>query len=175
MALFEQYKPKQKLWGLAVFTVLLLVTAYKRSFSGFFAVTAQHTELEHRVLDMQEKAKTFEILERENKELDLTLGANIRDRDAVQQGLVGFVAGYETVSISDLSAPHAYSDTHYDTVTHILDVTGSLQSLSRLAYDLEKNFGLSRMVAMEFYNAKTQNNKKQLHLKMIFQNYEKNR
>ena len=174
--MFEQYSYKKKFMALLVVFALLLVTAYKRSFSMLQATLIQYDELSSKVSEMNKKNNNVEGLSKDIDYLDKVIGKEGVAKEAVQQGIIGFVSEkHPEVSVSDLQPIHMFSDENYNIITNQLDVTGKAGQLLQLSYDFEKAFGLSRMVSMNFYTTSKNNKTENLHLKMIFQNYENNK
>ncbi|TGD56843.1 hypothetical protein [Flavobacterium humi] len=173
--MFEQYSYKKKCMALAVIFVMLSITAYKRSFKTLLEVIGEHRTLTAKVDDLNKKASNANGLMEDVAYLDKIIGKEGTSKEMVQQGLVSFASQKPNVSIHDLQPIHVFSDENYTIATNQLDVTGGANQLLQLGYDFEKNFNLSRMVSMDFYTTKKNNNDEVLHLKMIFQNYENNK
>lgn len=173
--MFEQYSYKKKCTALVVIFVMLSITAYKRSFKTLFEVIGEYKSLSAKVEGLNSKAKNTNGLMKDVAYLDKIIGKEGTSKEMVQQGLVSFASKKQNVSINDLQAIHVFSDENYTVVTNQLDITGGANPLLQLGYDFEKNFNLSRIVSMNFYTTKKNNNSEVLHLKMIFQNYENNK
>lgn len=173
--MFEKYSYKKKCLALCVVFFMLLITAYKRSFSMLFEVIKENKTLSKTTEEFDKKSNNFDMLSKEIALLDKTIGEEGVSKEKVQQSIVSFISeNHSQVSISDLQPIHVFSDENYTITTNQLDVTGGANQLLKLGYDFEKQFKLSRIVSMNFYTAK--NNKSEiLHLKIIFQNYENNK
>lgn len=173
--MFEKYSYKQKCTALLVVFIMLSVTAYKRSFSNLFEVIGEYKTLSAKAADIHSKSGNANVLRREIALLDKEIGKDGVTKQMVQQGIVGFATEkHSGVSINDLQPIHLFSDGNYNIITNQLDVTGKLDPLLRMGYDFEKDFSLSRPVSMNFYTSKKNNKTEDLHLKIIFQNYESN-
>lgn len=174
--MFENYSYKQKCGALLVVFVMLLATAYKRSFSSLFQVVKEYRELSSRVEDIHKKTKNVEELRKEIAYLDMVLGKEGVTKEMVQQGMVSFATRSQPgVSIHELAPIHNFSDENYTIFTNQLDVVGNTNQLLQMAYDFEKQYDYSRMVGMKFFTTQKNNKEEVLHLKMIFQNYENNK
>lgn len=174
--MFEKYSYKTKCTALIVISLMLSVTAYKRSFHTLFQVISEYKVLSRKVDDINKKANNTEGLIKDIAYLDKIIGKEGITKEMVQQGIVSFASvKHPQVSINDLQPIHVYPDDNYNVITNQLDVTGNTNQLLQLGYDFEKKFNFSRMVSMNFYTIKKNNKSEVLHLKMIFQNYENNK
>lgn len=174
--MFENYSYKKKFAVLIAIFFMLLITAYKRSFSTLFQVINEYKDLSEKVDDINRKASNTSGLTKDIAYLDKVIGKAGITKEMAQQGIVSFAANKNSkISISDLQPIHVFSDENYTIITNQLDVTGNSNQLLQLAYDFEKEFDYSRIVSMNFYTTKKNNKSEVLHLKMIFQNYENNK
>lgn len=173
--MFEKYSYKNKFTALLVVFVMLVITAYKRSFHTLFQVMKEHKTLSEKTNDINKKANNSEKLHREINYLDRVIGKDGITKEMVQQGIISFASTEApTVSINDLQPTHVFSDENYRIISNQLDITGNCNQLLTLGYAFEKRFDYSRIVSMNFYTTKKNNTSEVLHLKMIFQNYENN-
>jgi hypothetical protein len=174
--MFENYSYKKKFTGLLIIFVMLLATAYKRSFNTLFEVIKENRVLSKKANDIDKKANNTSELKQEIAYLNRIIGKVGITKDMVQQGIVSFASkqNYQ-VSINDLKPINVYTDENYNIITNQLDVTGNCNELMQLGFDFEKKFNFSRIVSMNFYTTKNNNSPDVLHLKMIFQNYENNK
>ncbi|MCD0464714.1 hypothetical protein [Flavobacterium sp. ENC] len=171
--MFEKYSYKKKFTALVLIFVMLLITAYKRSFHTLFQVINEYRTLAEKTNQINKKANNTEGLTKEINYLDRVIGKEGITKEMVQQGIISFASTENPkVSINDLQPTHVFSDENYRIISNQLDVTGNCNQLLALGYDFEKKFDFSRMVSMNFYTVKKSNTSEVLHLKMIFQNYE---
>jgi hypothetical protein len=70
------------------------------------------------------------------------------------------------------TSPHKYSDQNYTIYSNVLEISGTFNELLETAYEFEKHFTYSKVVSTEFFTVKKGSDKKELHLIIIFQNYE---
>lgn len=170
--MFEQYSYKKKFLALMLVFVMLAITAYKRSFSALFQVIRENKKLVNNITQLEQKAGNLEKLQKEVSSLDKIIGKEDMKPEEVQQQLVNFATNNANVSISDLQPIHIADDENYLISTNQIDVTGNINELLQLGYSFEKEFNVSRLTSLNFYTTKKNNKAEQLHLKMIFQNYD---
>ena len=170
--MFEQYSYKKKFLALMLVFVMLAITAYKRSFSALFQVIRENKKLVNNITQLEQKAGNLEKLQKEVSSLDKIIGKEDMKPEEVQQQLVIFATNNANVSISDLQPIHIADDENYLISTNQIDVTGNINELLQLGYSFEKEFNVSRLTSLNFYTTKKNNKAEQLHLKMIFQNYD---
>ncbi|OXA99542.1 hypothetical protein [Flavobacterium pectinovorum] len=174
--MFENYSYKKKFMVLLLVFVMLLITAYKRSFHNLFQVIHEYKTLSEKTNDINKKANNTEKLTKEINYLDRVIGKEGITKEMVQQGIISFASTEDPkISINDLQSSHVFSDENYRIISNQLDVTGNCNQLLALGYGFEKKFDYSRIVSMNFYTTKKNNTSEVLHLKMIFQNYENNK
>lgn len=174
--MFEKYSYKVKFKALLVIFCMLSFTAYKRSFGSLVSVVKENKELNEKTNSLKDTSKDVNLLTSQLASIDKIIGKTGVNKEKIQQDIVGFISkNYGSVSIFDLKSIHEFSDESYKVFTNEIDVTGSLSQLLPLAYDFEKKFNYSRLVSMNFYTTKKNNENDILHLKLIFQNYENNK
>jgi hypothetical protein len=174
--MFEKYSYKKKFAALLIVFVMLLITAYKRSFHTLFQVIKEYRTLSAKTNEINKRSSNTDDLTKEIKYLDRVIGKEGITKEMVQQGIISFVSTENPkISINDLQPTHVYSDENYRITSNQLDVTGNCNQLLELGYNFEKKFNFSRIVSMNFYTIKKNNTSEVLHLKMIFQNYENNK
>jgi hypothetical protein len=172
--MFDKYSYKVKFYALIAVFALLSITAYKRSFSTLLRLIAENKELVAKAEMASNGLKDFKQIKADLAVIDKVIGRDGVHKETVQQEIISFVSNYRHVSIHDVQAIHEYTEKGIVAYTNQLDVTGATEPLLALVYDFEKKFLYSRLVNMKFYTVKKDNKESVLHLKMIFQNYEKN-
>ncbi|MEL1244916.1 hypothetical protein AAEO56_11630 [Flavobacterium sp. DGU11] len=154
---------------------MLSFAAYKRSFGSLIGLVNENKELTEKQSKTKEGKNNLKVLNKEIAAIDNVIGKEGQNKEAVQQDLVAFISAYKGVSVYMLESIHGYSNDNYKIYTNVIDVTGGINELMKLSYDAEKKVDFSRLINLDFYIAKKDNNTNTLHLKMIFQNYEKNK
>lgn len=173
--IFEQYTYKTKIKALIVVFCMLSYAAYKRSFSTLIDVLKENNELNKKVIPANNQ-KNIKDLYAEIAYLNKMIGKETNDKEKIQQDIISFVADNgKGVSIYELKSIHEFSDENHNIYTNQLDVTGNTNDLLALSYAFEKKINYSRIISVNFYTVKKNNNPDALHLKMIFQNYENNK
>lgn len=170
--MFEQYTYKQKTLALLIIFVMLGITAYKRSFKNLIAVYSENKELAKLSEEIKRKSVSLEKLSKEIAQYDNYLGTQNIASDIVQQEIVNFATHHNGISINSMQSIHTFEGDDYKAYTHQLDVTGDLNNLLQLVYDFETTFNFSRVVSTHFYKVKKSNTTEQLHVRILFQNYE---
>lgn len=172
--MFNNYSYKTKFKALIVIFCLLGLTAYRRSFSTLLAVISENKNLNEKVSTVTENSKNLRELTAELNSIDKVIGKEGIVKEKIQQDIIDFATQHGGISIHNLQSIHEYSDQNHIVYTNQLDITGDLNQLLSLSYKFEKEFTQSRLVSLNYYTAKKNNNTSVLHLKMIFQNYENN-
>lgn len=173
--MFEQYTYKHKTFALIILFVVLSITAYKRSFSNLITVYKENKNLIQLSEEINSKSKNLEKLSKEITKYDNYLGNQNVTSEEAQQEIINFATLHKGVSINSMQSIHSFEGENYKAYTNQLDVTGEVNDLLVLAYDFETNFNLSRVINIQFYKSKKSNSAEQLHLKIVFQNYEMNK
>ena len=174
--IFEKYSYKTKFIALLVIFVMLGYTAYKRSFSTLINVVKENRDLMQSVKKLNDGSKNINTITADLAAIDKIIGKESVDKETIQQDIISFVTLQGgNVSIYNMESIHEFRDKSHTVYTNRLDVTGNLNRLLALSYNFEKNFNYSRLVSINFYTVKKNNNPDILHLQMIFQNYENNK
>jgi hypothetical protein len=172
--MFDKYPYKTKFKALLLIFCLLSITAYKRSFSTLKDVVKENSELSKKEKTLKDGTKDVKKLSAQIAAIDKIIGKENINKEKIQQDMISFITKYP-VSIFDMKPIHEFTDDSHTIYTHEIDVTGNLNQLLLLSYDLEKKFNYSRMISEKFYTSKKDNKSDILHFKMIFQNYENNK
>ena len=123
------------------------------------------------------KSKTDNIDDLRNKvfQYDKFLGNQNVSNDVIQQEIISYSTSHKGISIHELETTHVFEKENYRVLTNQLDVIGNINELLKLTYDFETKFSFSRVISVNFYVKKKNNSSEELHLKIIFQNYENNK
>lgn len=172
--MFKQYSYRQKFYFLLLFFVMLSVAAYRRSFSNLILLIGEHNALEQKKDLIASQTPNTQRLQRDIADLESLIGKGVTEKEKIQQEIVNFlVNNSKGVAIFELQPIHQYQQEKYLVHSFQLDITGSYNDLLQLANDYEKHFEFSKIVSMRFYTDNKNNKKETLHLRLIFQNYEK--
>jgi len=174
--IFENLPYKTKIKILILIFVMLSITAYKRSFSSLINTIIEYRELSSKNDELINGAKNADKLTAEVKAIDNVIGKEGINKEKVQQEIISFISTFNNqISIFDIQSIHQFNDENYSIYTNQVDVTGNINQLLALSYEFERNFNYSRLINLNLYTVKKNNNPDVLHLKMIFQNYENNK
>jgi hypothetical protein len=173
--MFENYSYKKKFIALIVVICLLSVTAYKRSFKNLIEVYNENTNLKELSNNIKSKTNDIDKLRNKVTQFDKFLGNQNVSNDIIQQEIIAFSTIHKGVSINELTSTHVFENENYKTLTNQLDLVGNINVLLKLIYAFETNFKFSRVISTNFYIKKKNNINNELHLRIIFQNYESNK
>ena len=173
--MFESYSYKKKFIALILIFCMLSVAAYRRSFKGLIEAYKENKNLKE--LSNNIKSKTDNIDDLRNKvfQYDKFLGNQNVSNDVIQQEIISYSTSHKGISIHELETTHVFEKENYRVLTNQLDVIGNINELLKLTYDFETKFNFSRIISTNFYVKKKNNSSEELHLKIIFQNYENNK
>jgi hypothetical protein len=173
--MFENYSYKKKFIALILIFCMLSVAAYRRSFKGLIEVYAENKELKELSNNIKSKTDNIDDLRNKVYQYDKFLGNQNVSNDVIQQEIIAFSSSHKGISIHELETTHIFEKENYRVLTNQLDVIGNINELLKLTYDFETKFNFSRVISVNFYVKKKSNSSEELHLKIIFQNYENNK
>lgn len=173
--MFESYSYKKKFIALILIFCMLSVAAYRRSFGSLIEVYKENKELKELSNSIKSKTDNIDGLRNKVYQYDKFLGNQNVSNDVIQQEIIAFSTSHKGISIQELETTHIFEEENYRVLTNQLDVIGNINDLLKLTYDFETKFNFSRVISMNFYVKKMSNSSEELHLKIIFQNYENNK
>ena len=173
--MFQNYTYKKKFAALILVFCMLSVAAYKRSFVNLIEVYTENVNLEELSGSIKNKTNNIDELRIRVTQYDKFLGNQNVSNDVIQQEIIAFSTSHKGISIHELETTHVFEKENYRILTNQLDVIGNANELLKLTYDFETKFSFSRVISMNFYVKKKNNSSEELHLKIIFQNYESNK
>jgi hypothetical protein len=173
--MFENYTFKKKFIALILVIFLLSLTAYKRSFKQLLEVYNENIDLKELSNNIKSKTNDIDKLRNKVTQFDKFLGNQNVSNDVIQQEIISFSTLHKGVSISELTSTHVFENENYKVLTNQLDVIGNANELLKLIYNFETNFNFSRIISTNLYTKKKNNSNHELHLRIIFQNYESNK
>jgi hypothetical protein len=172
MKLFETLTYKKKFYFLLLFTVILAMTAYKRSFSLTLRSHKDLINLESNYTFYKDNYKDINYLKQKSDYLNLILGQEKIEPELIQQKIFEFVSAYNSTKVISLKDIHIYKENNYIISTFELVVKSDYNNLSTLLYDYEKKFGYAKVVSYEYFVEENHKlNKNELYLKIYFQKY----
>lgn len=175
--MFEKYSYRTKLIALGIIFVLLLIVAYKRSFS---LTLSSIQEIERLDLQLQNAEKAgFEInqLKLEINKINKVIGKENLSADQVQQLLLDRITDFsdqENIKLHGIEETHYFNTKDFEIYSSQMVVEGDFVSVLKLLYDLEKNVDYARVASTEFFVEENyRGKKKQLYAKILVQNFKK--
>lgn len=170
--MFENYTYKLKFKVLIVLILILSIAAYRRSFSVLWQNYKQYSELKTTISKAKQNSENLDELQQKLELINKNLGSDKVEHGIVQQNLVQFVAlKGEGVSLNSMTPIHEFNDQKFVVNTYQIDLTGTYNGLIKILHLFESSFEYSKIVSADFIKIK-KNKKEQLHLNLIFQNYE---
>jgi hypothetical protein len=173
--MFNKYSYKIKFQLLLALIILLGLTAYRRSFSILYQLIVENKALNEKAAVLQDKSKNISLLRAELTAIDRILGKENINKEKVQQDIIKYIDAQDNVSLYSMESFHTFKDQDYTIYTYRVDITGNVNSLLATAYNFEKHFNYSKLLSLNFYTTIKNNKPDNLHLKLIFQNYENNK
>lgn len=173
--MFESYSYKKKFIALILIFCMLSIAAYRRSFGSLIEAYKENKQLKELSNSIKSKTDNIDGLRNKVYQYDKFLGNQNVSNDVIQQEIIAFSTSHKGISIQELETTHIFEEENYRILTNQLDVIGNINDLLKLTYDFETKFNFSRVISMNLYVKKMSNSSEELHLKIIFQNYENNK
>ena len=172
--MFENFTYKQKLIGLAILTVLMFLTANKRSFRITKQAYQQAKGLKEKLQYVNATGASVTDLQNELALYDKVIGVQGVTPEEVQQHVLDFASSFPNVSVFGMEEIHMAESNGFTIMTNQLILEGDYNSLIDVIYAFEKRFEFSNVVSIAFVKEKDYQAKKNIvRVKVIFQNYEK--
>ena len=173
--MFQNITYKKKVFYSALLSVLLILGIYKKSFSEIFQINKELKELQVSQLNDLDYSQTISVLNQEIKTIEAYIGGVNIGPEEVQQRLVKYISNSDfKVNIIDIESIHHARVDQFNVLSNQITLTGDYKSLVTMLQDIEQDFKLSKIANAWFYTKTDyKRNKKNLHLKILFQNYEK--
>ncbi|MCK8482226.1 hypothetical protein [Psychroserpens algicola] len=173
----KSFTYKQKFFGIVLGFIILLLASYKKTYKHVFEAKAQISLVNDKLQNVDNSYNEIFILKNEISSLDNIIGGHSKNPEQVQQMILDFVSNSEyDVDISSIDDTHLFSDNEFRIYTNTIEIEGTYFDLMTLFYDIEKEFNMSKIVSAKLFSIKNyRTNSKRLYLKLIFQNYEKNK
>ncbi|MDP2684155.1 MAG: hypothetical protein Q8P20_03795 [bacterium] len=173
--ILEGISYKKKLIGLLIVFFLLGIGTYKRSIALTIDAYRERKELKQKLNLIKNNSNTIERLESEIKFFNGLIGEDNFEPQIVQQEILNFVSNTSSSArIQNIDEIHSAIEKNYLIYTNFITLTGAFNDLLAIIYDFEKNFPVSKIVSIEFFQNKNFETKKtNLYAKIIFQNYKK--
>ncbi|NQY07129.1 MAG: hypothetical protein HRT68_13315 [Flavobacteriaceae bacterium] len=106
--------------------------------------------------------------------LDAAIGKQGISPETVQQSILDFSSQFDYIKVANISEIHYAQSNGFDIFSNQLVLEGNFNDLSKVIYEFEKNFKLSKIVSINYQKIKNYNTRRdKLQASIIFQNYEK--
>lgn len=173
----KNFSYKQKFFGVLLGLIILLLASYKKTYKHVFEAKSQLSLLNDKLLNVDNIYNEIFMLENEISSLDKIIGGHSNEPEQVQRQILDFVSNSKyDVNISSIGDTHIFEDREFKIYTNRIEIEGTYFDLMKLLYTIEKEFMSSKIMSAELFSVKNyRNNSKRLYLKLIFQNYEKNK
>lgn len=175
--MFNNLTYKQKCIAIVVVFVVLLMAAYKKTIRQAFAAKNQLNHVEQQLLNVDHSYNTLYSLKREVAVLDNIIGGGNLNPELVQQSILDFITNKTVAAnIVKIEDVHVFSDKDFKVYSNQIEIEGAFNTLVELLYAIEKEFKASRITSSSIYSKKNyRTNRTKLYLKLVLQNYEKNK
>lgn len=173
--MFKNFTYKQKFYALILVFIVLSLAAYKKTFKHVVIAKNELALIEDQLATTNNSSNLISLLKSEITNLDFMIGGQSSQPDFVQKKIIDFVSESEfDVDIVAIEDVHITTNDGFKIFTNQVELEGSYELLAAILYSFEKQFKDSRIVSAQFYSKKNyRTNSKNLFLKLIFQNYEK--
>jgi hypothetical protein len=172
--MFENFTYKQKLIGLLILSILLFITANKRSFKVTKNAYTQMKEVKSRLDFMRASNYDSKELRTQIAFYNNLIGKQGIEPETAQQSILDFATKYENVKIDKLNETHFSATNGFEVITNQIVLEGTFSILTEAVYGFEKDFKTSTLISISYIKEKSYNRKKdKLKVHLIFQNYEK--
>lgn len=173
--MFKGLTYKQKFFAIIFVIILLFFACYKKSFKHTLKAKNELALLESKLEGMENVYQEINYLDSQIEVIENTIGSGSDKPELVQKQLLNFISknAINIVSIEDV---HVYKDSQYDIYTNQIVLQGEYSDLLNTMYSIEKQFKESRIASANLYAKRDYKlNSDKLYLKLILQNYAKNK
>ena len=157
-----------------VLFVLLLLVSNKRSFRLTKNAFEQVKSIEDKLEFVNQSNQGIDELRAGILSLDRAIGKQGVAPEIVQHNILDFCAKFPKIRLITMDEIHYASSNGFDIYSNQLVLEGTFNALTAVVYAFEKEFSQSKIVSISYEKIKHYNNKKdKLHVRILFQNYEK--
>lgn len=173
--MFENFSYKKKFLALIALTIMLGITAYKRSFNMTIDAYKNLNLSRSTLAKISNSQQRITGLRAEVAYLDKIIGKETANADLVQQEILNMFTAISTeAELVKLEEVHRAKNDYFNIFTNRLILSGKFNDLLAVSYQYEKEFEFSRVVSLRFYlERESRTRRKKLFQQIIFQNYEK--
>jgi len=173
--MFKNIPYKKKVIYAAVLTALMLMASYKKNFKKVLHIDKQLATLRSNQLENRNFTADIQYLKQEIKVIEKYIGDVNVSPESIQQQIIKFISKTTSqIEIVDIEGIHHASFNQFKVYTNQITVSGDYKNLITLLHTIEKEFSSAKITSTHFYvTTDYRRNRKELFLKIIFQNYEK--
>lgn len=175
--MFNNLTYKQKFFAVIIGFVILFLAVYKKNIRHTLAAKKELNIVENQLANINQSHYMLFSLKEQVKNLDNIIGGNNLKPELVQSSILDFITKQNNeVNVVSIDDVHMYLDVEFKVYSNQIIVEGMFNNLVDLLYNIEKKYKESRVVSTKLYSKKNYQTKKtKLYLKIILQNYEKNK
>jgi hypothetical protein len=174
---FNNLTYKKKFLAVILGFIILLLAAYKKTIRQTLAAKQELSLVQEQLANTNQSHNVLFSLQDQVKGLDNIIGGNNLKPELVQPSILNFITKKgQDVNVVSIEDVHTFLDTEFKIYSNQITVEGSYNKLIELLYTIEKEYKASRIVSTNLYSKKNYQTKTtKLYLKIILQNYEKNK
>lgn len=175
--MFNNLTYKKKFIILLVGFLFIGIGAYNKKIRETLVKRKELKTIEKQLVNTDQSYNTLFSLQDQVKGLDNIIGGNNLKPELVQPSILNFITKKgQDVNVVSIEDVHTFSDTEFKIYSNQITVEGAYNNLIELLYTIEKEYKASRIVSTNLYSKKNYQTKTtKLYLKIILQNYEKNK
>ncbi|QXP58405.1 hypothetical protein [Olleya sp. HaHaR_3_96] len=173
--MFREFTYKQKFFATVLIFVLLFFACYKKTFKHAIETQKELKTVESKLASTNNVNQELFYLNSQLDAIDNAIGSGSNNPEQVQKKLLSFIAK-DKVNIISMEDVHVFKDSQFDIYTNQVVLEGTYEGLINAMYNIEKKFEESRIANANIYIKRDYKlNLEKLYLKLILQNYAKNK
>ncbi len=175
--MFNNLTYKKKFFILLVGFLFISIGAYNKKIRDTLIARKEYKTIEKQLVNSDQSYNLLFSLQDQVKGLDNIIGGNNLRPELVQPSILNFITKQDqNVNVVSIEDVHTFFDTEFKIYSNQITVEGAYNNLVELLYAIEKEYKASRIVSTKLYSKKNYQTKTtKLYLKIILQNYEKNK
>lgn len=173
--MFTNITYKKKVIYAAIMAILLLFASFKKNIKKVIQFNKELRELQLSQLEDKDFNTDISYLKQEIKTIEGFIGGVNVSPEQVQQQLIKFISNAPLdLKIIGIERIHFAAVDQFNILSNQVTISGDYNNLIRLLHEIERDFDLSKMTNARFYTKNDyRNNRKELFLEILFQNYDK--
>lgn len=165
---------KKKMIYFIALVIIILFGLYQKNFSAIANLNNQLSSVSSEEVNLSDYSKASDLKNNINK-LEEYIGDTDSKPDVVQRKIIEFISRDDNgISLIKVNPIHSVDEEGFRIHSFIFILEGNFHPLMLLLKRLEEDIGITKLVSVEYYTEKNYKlAKKELFLKILFQNYEK--